>query len=99
VVPSAAEDAAAAADAAAYDRHDEAVSRGEDVEDSDRRDDDEVTPPAIDLPLDHHLLPTEPAPDPDAPIEIVDTGTGRSGPIDVARGTGGARGGTRGGER
>jgi putative hemolysin len=64
------------------DFHDEAVSRGEDVVPVARGDEDDVTPPAIDLPLDHSLRSSEPASDPDAvPVPLTDADTGPSGPI------------------
>jgi putative hemolysin len=76
----------------------EAVSRGEDVAPMER-DEDDVTPPAIDLPLDHSVAPSsvppglgEPDPDPAAPIPVTDAATGPSGPIDTrATGTHGER--------
>ena len=66
-----AEEAAQVAEAA------ESVARGEDVAPTQHEGDD-VTPPAIDLPLDHEAGR---APDPDAPVPITDAATGPSGPI------------------
>jgi putative hemolysin len=61
----------------------EAVSRGEDVTPLER-DEDDVTPPAIDLPLDHSMAaPGLAGPDPAAPIPVTDAATGPSGPIDT----------------